>query len=120
MIEKYGTANGFDWKPGEVVGAQVVSVPESVAIQRADDIVRAILYLLTGLFVVLFIALNVMLSTLVIRPVKKLGAIADEVSLGKMDAPEFPAAGNDEMAALGQSFNRMRRSLIEAIRMLEG
>jgi protein-histidine pros-kinase len=69
--------------------------------------------------VVLFITLNLMLSLLVIRPIKKLGAIADQVSLGKMDAPEFAAKGRDEMAALGQSFNRMRRSLAEAIHMLD-
>jgi protein-histidine pros-kinase len=119
MIELYGTANGFGWKPNEIVGAQVVSVPQSVAIQRADAIVTKILYLLAGLFVVLFIALNVMLSALVIRPMKRLGIIADQVSLGRMDAPEFPATGADEMAVLGQSFNRMRRSLVEAIEMLE-
>lgn len=119
MIDMYGTANGFGWKPNEIVGAQVVSVPQSVAIKRADDIVTKILYLLTGLFVVLFITLNIMLSTLVIRPIKKLGGIADQVSLGKMEAPEFPATGSDEMAALGRSFNRMRRSLAEAIHMLD-
>jgi protein-histidine pros-kinase len=119
MIDMYGNANGFGWQPGEIVGAQVVSVPQSVAIDRADAIVSKILYLLTGLFVALFIALNVLLSALVIRPMRKLGTIADEVSMGKMDAPEFPATGADEMAVLGQSFNRMRRSLVEAIEMLE-
>jgi HAMP domain-containing protein len=119
MIDLYGTANGFGWKPDEIVGAQVVSVPESVAILRANDLVSKILYLLTGLFVVLFIALNLMLATLVLRPIKRLGTIADQVSLGQMDAPEFPAKGRDEMSALGQSFNRMRRSLVEALEMLE-
>jgi HAMP domain-containing protein len=119
MIDMYGTANGFGWKPDEIIGAQVVSVPQSVAIKRADAIVSKILYLLAGLFVVLFIVLNLMLSALIIQPMKKLGTIADLVSLGKMDAPEFPAKGADEMAVLGQSFNRMRRSLVEAIEMLE-
>lgn len=119
MIDLYGTANGFGWKPDEIVGAQVVSVPESVAILRANDLVLKILYLLTGLFVVLFILLNLMLAGLVFRPIKKLGAIADQVSLGQMDAPEFPAKGKDEMAVLGQSFNRMRRSLVEALEMLK-
>jgi HAMP domain-containing protein len=119
MIDLYGTANGFGWKPDEIVGAQVVSVPESVAILRANELVSKILYLLSGLFVVLFIALNLMLVTLVLRPIKRLGTIADQVSLGQMDAPEFPAKGRDEMATLGQSFNRMRRSLVEALEMLE-
>jgi protein-histidine pros-kinase len=119
MIDQYGTANGFAWQPNEIVGAQVVSVPQSVALKRADAIVKQILYLLAGLFVVLFLLVNLMLVTLVIRPIKKLGTIADEVSLGNLDAPEFPARGRDEMAALGRSFNRMRRSLVEAMGMLE-
>jgi HAMP domain-containing protein len=119
MLEMYGTANGFGWHPDEIVGAQIVSVPQSVAIERADAIVTRILYLLAGLFVVLFAALNLLLSMLVLRPMKKLATIADQVSLGRMDAPEFPAGGSDEMSALGQSFNRMRRSLVEAIEMLE-
>jgi protein-histidine pros-kinase len=119
MIDMYGTANGFGWKPNEIVGAQIVSVPQSVALRRADAILTEILSLLAGLFVVLFIALNLMLTTLVFRPIRKLAAISDQVSLGKMDAPDFPARGKDEMAALGRSFNRMRRSLVEAIQMLD-
>jgi protein-histidine pros-kinase len=119
MIDLYGNANGFGWQPGEVVGAQVVSVPQSVALNRADAIVSKILLLLTGLFVVLFLALNLLLSLLIIRPMKKLGTLADQVSLGMLDAPDFPANGGDEMASLGQSFNRMRRSLVEAIELLE-
>ena len=35
MIDMYGTANGFGWKPNEIVGAQIVSVPQSVALRRA-------------------------------------------------------------------------------------
>jgi protein-histidine pros-kinase len=119
MIDLYGPANGFGWKPGEIVGAQVVSVPQSVALERADAVVSKILYLLAALFVVLFIALNLLLSTLVLRPIGKLATIADQVSLGEMEAPEFPAQGGDEMAALGRSFNRMRRSLVEAIKLLQ-
>jgi protein-histidine pros-kinase len=119
MIDMYGTANGFGWKPNEIVGAQIVSVPQSVALRRADAILSEILALLAGLFLVLFIALNLVLTTLVFRPIRKLAAISDQVSLGNMDAPDFPAHGADEMAALGRSFNRMRRSLVEAIQMLE-
>jgi protein-histidine pros-kinase len=119
MLERYGTANGFGWRPGEIVGAQLILVPQSVALKRADAIVSKILMLLTALFVVLFLALNLMLSLLIIRPMKKLGTLADKVSLGMLNAPDFPAKGADEMAILGQSFNRMRRSLVQAIELLE-
>jgi protein-histidine pros-kinase len=45
--------------------------------------------------------------------------MADEISLGKMDAPELAVRGNDEIAALASSFNRMRRSLERALKLLE-
>ncbi len=36
-----------------------------------------------------------------------------------MNAPEFEGSGKDEIAGLTESFNRMRKSLVEAIRVLE-
>ena len=34
MIERYGPANGFGWKLNEVVGAQIISVPTHVPLDR--------------------------------------------------------------------------------------
>jgi protein-histidine pros-kinase len=70
---------------------------------------------LVGLFVFLFVVGNILMTTLVVRPVVKLSTIADQVSKGNMDAPEFPAKGGDEIAELGLSFNRLRISLRKAI-----
>ena len=53
------------------------------------------------------------------RPIRRMSAIASEVSLGKMDAPEFEERGKDEIASLAGSFNRMRRSLANAMKLLE-
>ena len=60
-----------------------------------------------------------MLVLLVTRPVQRLSGIADEVSMGNMDAPKFQLSGNDEIAKLAQSFGRMRKSMAEALKMLE-
>jgi HAMP domain len=46
-------------------------------------------------------------------------SIAAEVSKGNMEAPDFPSKGGDEISTLGASFNRMRRSLVEAMNMLQ-
>lgn len=119
--DKYGTANGFGWQLNDVVGAQIVSVPYTLALKRADDALQSFLVLLVGVFLFLFLAVNVLLATLVVRPVRKLAAIADQVSQGTletiMDAPEFPTTGGKEIAALGKSFNRMRISIVEALKM---
>jgi protein-histidine pros-kinase len=42
---------------------------------------------------------------------------ADEISKGNMKVEEFNDKGRDEVARLGASFNRMRRSLEKAIAM---
>jgi HAMP domain-containing protein len=115
MLDKYGTANGFGWQLKDIVGAQIVSVPYAVPVQRANAALSSFVRVLVGLFVFLFVVGNILMTTLVVRPVVKLSAIADQVSKGNMDAPEFPAKGGDEIAALGLSFNRLRISLRKAI-----
>jgi HAMP domain-containing protein len=119
MIDHYGTANGFGWRLQEVVGAQIVSVPWELPLRRANSALRGFVYLLGSSFLFLFVTVNLCLTVLVLRPVRRLAAIADQVSLGNMNAPQFLARGNDEITALGVSFNRLRRSVEEAMSMLE-
>ena len=63
--------------------------------------------------------LNLLLHFVIVKPVRRISAIASEVSLGNMDAPEFTVRGRDEIASLSESFNRMRRSLANAMKLLE-
>jgi protein-histidine pros-kinase len=119
MIDLYGSANGFGWKLGDVVGAQIVSVPMSVALQRADAAFKIYLGGLAAVFVVIFVLLNLLLHFVIVQPVRRISAIASEVSLGNMDAPEFTVRGHDEIGSLAESFNRMRRSLANAMKLLE-
>ncbi len=119
MLDLYGSQNGFGWKLNEVVGAQMISVPMEVPLQRANAIFRTFMYSLLGIFAFLFIALNIMVYFSVTRRISKLSQLADQVSMGNFAAPEFNTGGNDEVSALTQSFGRMRTSLISALKMLE-
>jgi HAMP domain-containing protein len=119
MIDLYGTANGFGWKMNEVIGAQIVSVPMSVPIHRANETFRSFMLSLTGVFVAAFVLLNVMLHAMVIRPVTRLAALADQVSLGNFDAGEFKSRGRDEIGVLTEALGRMKTSLVQAMKMLE-
>ena len=118
MLASYGTANGFGWQLNEVVGAQVVSVPMDVPIAQAQRAFITFIATLVGVFLAIIIALNVMLRRIVIDPVTRMAQIANDVSKGEPDTPEFDATGNDEITVLAQSFTRMRRSLNKAIDML--
>jgi protein-histidine pros-kinase len=118
MVALYGAAGGFGWKQNEIVGAQIVSVPMRVALQRAQ---RSFFYFLGGLtlvFLSTMIALNLLLRFMVVRPAREIAHMADAVSLGDMGVPEYAPRGNDEIASLAGSFNRMRRSLANALKLL--
>lgn len=118
MRALYGDANGFGWKLNEIVGAQIVSVPMSVPIAQAERAFRTFMGSLVGIFALIVVVLNIMLRLIVINPVTRMSHIADEVSRGQLEAPEFSEKGNDEISLLAASFNRMRRSLEKAMKML--
>jgi len=120
MLSLYGEANGFGWKMNEIIGAQVVSVPTSVPIENANRAFLTFMACLAAVFVLLFIVLNVMLNWMIVRPVMSMASVADSVSTGDFANPEFSERGTREIAMLGAAFNRMRRSLEKAMRMIDG
>jgi protein-histidine pros-kinase len=104
----------------EVIGAQIVSVPMAVPIERANKTFTAFMGSLALVFVAIFVLLNIMLYTMVIRRVTQLAGIADQVSLGNMDAGEFKTNSKDEIGVLTGAMGRMKASLVQAMKMLEG
>lgn len=119
VLARYGSSNGFGWQADDVIGAQVVSVPIASAEASASGAFRTFLTALTAVFVALLVVVNLVLYFLVVRPVRRMAQIADQLSVGDTTAGEFPARGGQEIAALGRSFNRMRTSLDKALKLLE-
>jgi protein-histidine pros-kinase len=119
MIEHYGTANGFGWKEDEVIAAQIVSVPASLPEELANREFRQLMTLLLGVGAVTLLVLNILLVVLVIRPVSQLAHSAEQISEGRMDVPELPCRGKCEISMLVAAFNRMHRSLLAAMKMLD-
>jgi len=118
MVAKYGPNNGFGWTEGDVIAAQIISVPMSVPLQQAGKEYRALLGSLAVIFLASLIVLNVVLYFMIARPATQLAEMANRISLGELDVPELPVKGKDEVATLAESFNRMRRSLAAAMKML--
>ena len=119
VVARYGSDNGYGWQPNEVVGAQVVSVPVANAATRAQNVSRVLLTWLGLVFAATLAVVDLTLYLLVVRPVRRVSQIADQLSLGDPSAPEFPSGGAPEIAGLGRSFTRMRKSLEKALKLLE-
>jgi protein-histidine pros-kinase len=122
MIKEYsldGTVNGFGWKVGEVVGAQIVSVPVSKPVNMANAYFQKMMSWLAGVGLSTLAILNCVLYVAVIRPIKHLSANADSISKGQMEVEELPVKGRDEISVLAAAFNRMHRSLAKAMKFLE-
>jgi len=119
MVALYGTQNGFGWHVGDIVAAQVVSIPLSVPMQRAYKTLLLVMAALAGTFLVILLLVNFLLSRLVVKPVVAISEMASAVSMGDLDAPEYTRDTNDEIGSLAASFSRMRRSLQNAMKMLD-
>ena len=119
MVDLYGDQNGFGWEFGETVGAQIITVPLSLISERAQETAIMVAAVLGAAFALVLIVTNVLLTRIVIRPVKYLTEMAEKVSLGDFSVTEYSRASKDEIGSLAGSFNRMRRSLDRAMSMLE-
>jgi len=119
LIDRYGPANGFGWQINEVVGAQIISVPTKVPLDRAQKAFNLFMTSTGTVFVVIGLVLNLMLWLMVIRPVGKLSQFADRVSLGELEIPEYKRSSSDEIGVLAKSIGRMRTSMVQAMKMLD-
>jgi methyl-accepting chemotaxis protein len=76
-----------------------------------------IIAIVTGVSLVLGIGIAFYLSQLLTKPILQLTEAANRISLGELDEPIVVATG-DEIGELGESLERMRISLKQAIERL--
>ena len=119
MVALYGRENGFGWKLGEVVGAHVVSIPVTVPLSRAYQALFWFMVALAGTFIAMIIIVDLLLRAFVVKPVSEISGMANNVSMGNLDVAEYVRDTDDEIGSLSKSFNRMRRSLQNAMKMLD-
>jgi protein-histidine pros-kinase len=120
MLELYVDSNGFGWKMNEIIGVQLVSVPMAVPVARANQAFRTLMLALAGVFLAMLVLVNVMLYALVVRRVTRVSTLANQVSLGNMDAGDFKSRSKDEIGVLTEALARMKTSVVQAMNMLEG
>jgi protein-histidine pros-kinase len=119
MTALYGNVNGFGWKNGETIGAEIVSVPMTVPLGVARDAFWKLMGALIVVALIALVVLDLVLASIVLRPIGKIARQADDISRGQIEGEDIVVKGNDEIAALASAFNRMTRSLLKAMKLLE-
>ncbi len=114
MIDFYGPDNGFGWKEGEIVGAQMISVPASTVINKSNRAAFTLVSIVSGVFALVLLFINWLLGRQVVRPLNQMAKVAEEVSRGHLET-EFKINSNDEVGSLAKAFTRMQRSLLLAM-----
>jgi protein-histidine pros-kinase len=120
LVARYGRDNGFGWQANEVIGAQIVSVPVADTTGDARRLFSNVTILIAGVLAVLLATIDVAVYWMVIRPLREITRHADEVSLGQAAGVGFPSGRSDEIGALAEAFERMRKSLDKAMKLIGG
>jgi methyl-accepting chemotaxis protein len=103
-------------------GSNIVRIATANLMPVSEGVKTALITLFSAVgavFFAVFFALNVMLDRMIVRPVSEMAKAADAVSIGDFSVPEFSGKSADEIGVLGVAFNRMRRSTVEAIKLIK-
>lgn len=120
LITPYGRDNGFGWQADEVIGAQIVSVPFADAAEDARRLFSGVTLVIVVVLVALLAIVNVTVYWGVVHPLRRMTRQADEVSLGRAAGAAFASGRKDEIGALGEAFERMRKSPDKAMELIGG
>ncbi|RUS94197.1 histidine kinase [Dulcicalothrix desertica PCC 7102] len=117
QLAVYGRNNGFGWKLNDIVATQIVYVPAEEIFNQASRSFLMVLSVLGAIFTVIILVINLLLKKTVLKRIKRIADVAQQVSVGDMNAT-FGKQDKDEIGALAEAFNRMKYSLEIALSML--
>lgn len=119
LINAYGPKNGFGWKVGEIIGAQIVKVPMNEIVEKKDEIKKSLLVLIIACLVALALVMFYALDYLLVRPLAKFTVVADSASQSP-NSTTFPKSSSvEELNRLQRSLERLRVSLLVAINLVQ-
>jgi len=119
QLVAYGDSNGFGWQLNEIVGAQIVTVPQKAVFQAKDRSLFATAILFVLAFVVVGLVTNTVLNQLILRPMREISRKAEEASVTPVTVSFEEHGRTDEIGMLARSFERMKQSLAISMQMLK-
>lgn len=123
MVARYGTANGFGWRMGDVVGLQLVRVSTAPAEAKAFNSVVVTIGSITSVFVLAAAVMLLLLRRHVTSPLEALTRVALATSLDKpLDKAQedLPLpTGHGQFEELQRAIQRLKASMDHALRLIE-
>ncbi len=118
-VQKYPGPGGYNYKANTVVAAFFTYIPVEKALGnlKATSLKIASVGIGTTIFILFIIWLFI--GKFITRPIDNLTMLANQVSKGKLLAQEISFDSKDEIGDLYQSFDRMRKSVIKLIKMIQ-
>lgn len=115
LVQKYGTSSGFQWREGEVIGVESVTIPLAVTLGQIKGIAIATFIFGFSTLVFLFISLQAAFWSLVSRPLSRLSTVFQGIAKGTEPLnQDLPIETHDEIGELTASFNQMAGHLFHA------
>lgn len=118
MLAKYGSANGFGWKLGEVVGIQILTVPVTTQFSAVLWLIVLAAGCVLLAFAICYVTLATSLNTSVIRPLQALAAAAESASIAAGKSVQVAPAAATELRQLAAAIERLRVSLAKTMARL--
>ncbi|MFP7753194.1 DUF3365 domain-containing protein [Thermodesulfobacteriota bacterium B35] len=108
LLRRYGSKNGHNWQVGEVVGLESIAVPVDPTFSKIRQAAFGIFLLGLVILTVVLVLLNYFHYVVAVRPLKRASAFFKSVVSGEKGLDvSLDVKGSDEIAELGESFNRM-------------
>ncbi len=112
---QYGRTSGYNYKDGDVVGLELVGVPiadvNALAMQRS----AAAVGLLTVMFGLIFVTINLLVRRNLISPILEITSAAQAVVKGDLERT-LEIERNDEIGDLARSVELLRRSFAQVMK----
>lgn len=119
QLRTYGDSTGFGWKLNEIVGAQIVTVPQKAVFEAKDRSLFAIALVFVLVFVAIGLIANTVLDQLILRPMRDISRKAEEASVTPAMVSFEERHRRDEIGVLARSLERMKQSLAISMQMLK-
>ena len=119
MLKKYGPNNGFGWRMGDVVGIQLVEVPESATTAKAYNSVLVTVGSVTCVLVLSASIFLLLLRRYVTTPLEALTRVAHASSLDQQTPSEHWAHPTGQFSELHAAILRLRVSLSQVLDVVE-